>query len=303
MGTWGYKLYDDDFACDIRNAFKDVYSFGFRGEDLIKVLEEEQLEGAEPGPTAEYVTFWLVMADCMVRKGWGDEKLCDKVREIVSNRWDRDVWSEVSDKEYCKRERELKKLLDRIAESTYVPPPPSSIYRETTSLVPSDILAYQHTSGLFSILRVVGHYSKFGSLSPVFEFLDYHAREIPAPEQISELNLRKDTTFFPEKYQHHSVHHNERALRAWYEGFRKSCSIPNTLSFEDFRMNREYEYYPIIQNQKQSKHVSRITKLPVQSASPRTFIPGLLASNIWRTWADIDSISRSFPEYYELWRK
>ncbi len=77
MGAWGYGLYDDDFAADLKNAIALIAKVPKSGEALLEILLSTHPE-LDP-EDLDHSTFWLVVADQFERRGIA----CPKVSETA----------------------------------------------------------------------------------------------------------------------------------------------------------------------------------------------------------------------------
>jgi hypothetical protein len=108
MGVWGYKLYQDDDALDI----KDVYNFKIgkakSNEEVTKELMEENKIMIEDEETAPI--FWFVLADIQWKMGNLLPFVKEKAIHYLKNDESLSCWGNTTDKNYIKRKEELEKL-------------------------------------------------------------------------------------------------------------------------------------------------------------------------------------------------
>src|SRR5690349_20399353 len=81
MGTWGAKLYDDDFASDLKNTLALLCKVPAKGDQLLEHLR--QMFG-EPDPSDDNgLLFWLVTADQFERRGIQCKKVTQTALSII----------------------------------------------------------------------------------------------------------------------------------------------------------------------------------------------------------------------------
>ena len=120
MGYWGYKLYENDIACDVKESFlehlsENEFDCTKATSKIIKEYKEE-LEDAEEGP---YI--WMALADTQWRKGillcYVKENAL-KFIDAELNGNNQEKWG----KYYEKRNQHLNELKNKLLSE---PPPPS----------------------------------------------------------------------------------------------------------------------------------------------------------------------------------
>lgn len=110
MGNWGYKLYQDDIARDVRDEYVDLLRKGMSGEDAsIKLTEQYRHLDEE-----EAAVFWFALADTM----WNYGRLAEDVRaealKYLENQTDLRRWYEQDPRNAEKRAAELEALECRL---------------------------------------------------------------------------------------------------------------------------------------------------------------------------------------------
>jgi len=113
MGSWGAKLYQDDVALDVRDAFKDRLRRGKTTEEVTKELKEKHsyaLDDIDDGPA-----FWLALADTQ----WNLGRLLPEVKEQafrwLDTGWGLERWLETDKKLVAERQKVLADLREKLS--------------------------------------------------------------------------------------------------------------------------------------------------------------------------------------------
>lgn len=101
MGTWGHKIFQDDFALDIRDRYLDMLYDGISNEQATKKLIEENVNA----DIDEEPVFWLSLAATQWEYGRLVENVKVKALSIIDSGIDLENWD--GDK---KRMKELERL-------------------------------------------------------------------------------------------------------------------------------------------------------------------------------------------------
>lgn len=83
MGAWGYRLFEDDLAADIRDAFRRLVRLPVDGDGLLAAALEAFPPG-EPGGESWPVT-WLALAELFHRYGIEHPSLFERAAAIVAD--------------------------------------------------------------------------------------------------------------------------------------------------------------------------------------------------------------------------
>lgn len=139
MGNWGYKLYQDDIAQDVRDEYVDLLRKGTSGENAAKRLADQYRSLNEE----DAAVFWFALADTM----WNYGRLTVDVRaealKYLENRTDLCRWYEQDPKNAEKRAAELELLERRLCspQPGAKPVKPYRLYRCQWKI--GDIFAYR----------------------------------------------------------------------------------------------------------------------------------------------------------------
>jgi len=126
MGTWGTGLYSNDFAADLRGTIRAVLRLPFDADRLADIVINTEPAAAQDSDDEDHTTFWLVLADQLVRHGITSQQATAKALEIVDSGRDLDVQAQLGQSAAGleKRRRVLAELRERIVR------PPSKVPRK-----------------------------------------------------------------------------------------------------------------------------------------------------------------------------
>ncbi|MFD2248099.1 hypothetical protein [Pontibacter ruber] len=187
MSAWGPALFSDDFACDIRDDFKELVGEGMSPQNATDELMAAYKE--EMNNTDEGSVFWLSLSSIQWSTGRLLEEVKQKALSIIENGADLHRWSE--DKKLLDKR---KQVLEKLKVQLLSPQPKSKklpkIYKENTPYNIGDIFSYRHSTGNYALLRVIGIHQDKGGRSAVCELLDYFEREIDTSKDFSSTPIK-----------------------------------------------------------------------------------------------------------------
>ena len=177
MGTFGTAIFSDDFACDIRDEFKEFIGDGMTSEQATSLLTNEYSESLNDDD--EYSVFWLSLAAIQWKTGRLLESVKQKAIEIIETGSDLHRWElEGDSKLVAKRQKELFKLKELLHSPQPPPKKISKAYKEITPYEIGDVFSYAHSSGNYALFRVIGHFVDNGGRRPICEILNYFSNKI-----------------------------------------------------------------------------------------------------------------------------
>jgi len=195
MGIWGYKLYDDDVACDTKSAFAEKIKSGMTSEIATKSIIDEFKEVINDEDDS--VVFWLALADTQWRFGRLQPTVKEKALELLNNGGDVARWIDEG------RLNEAKKrgiIFEKLKEKLNSPQPRIKNTLERINYTREwrigDVLAYRLGSDL---AKEKGFYGRYILLQKVNEYATmpvYRARisegtELPNIESFNDLEYVK----------------------------------------------------------------------------------------------------------------
>lgn len=185
MGTFGTTIFSDDFACDIRDEFKELIGDGLTPQQATyELLESYSSSLTDPD---EVAIFWLSLAASQWKLGRLLENVKEKAIAIIDNETDLNRWRLEGDRKLVeKRKRELDKLKEQLLSTQPFAKKIARVYKEFTPFEVGDVFSYKHSSGNYALLRVVGHAVDKGGRRPHCELLDFFNKEIPTNTDVLE---------------------------------------------------------------------------------------------------------------------
>ena len=114
MGAWGYKLYDNDAACDLRDQFKDWRRMPYDGDALLTFVTE-QTGGADDPDDEDYSTYWLTLADLFWRHGIVCQTVFERAISVIDSGADAAMMAvlDIEEKDRNKRAQHLREFRDK----------------------------------------------------------------------------------------------------------------------------------------------------------------------------------------------
>lgn len=85
MGTWGSGLYASDMASDIRALVKSVLRLPISEARIVEILCEAEPTAAHDSNSPDHTTFWLAIADQLVRAGQACPDAFSKAISIIDS--------------------------------------------------------------------------------------------------------------------------------------------------------------------------------------------------------------------------
>src|SRR5688572_2139029 len=178
MGTFGTAIFSDDFACDIRDEFKECIGDGMTPEQATTQLTNEYSDSLTDDDEAS--VFWLALAATQWKTGRLLENVKQKATAIIDNGSDLNRWKlEGDSKLLAKRQKELIKLKEQLLSPQPTPKKISKTYKEFTLFEVGDVFSYAHSSGKYALFRVIGHFVDNGGRRPICEILNFFGTQLP----------------------------------------------------------------------------------------------------------------------------
>jgi hypothetical protein len=195
MGSWGTGLYDDDTACDARDAWLEKVRLGTPAE----VATTELI--AEWGGARDEPLFWLALADTQWK--WG--RLAPEVREraegVLAAGGDLQLWSASPAASRSARA----KVFERLAAQLRKPPPAPRAIRirsDAKAWQRGQLWAYRTLDGRYAVLRVAAFDPACGLVgAPVTELLDVVFDELPPSPSLADAAVRPARAGFMDRFQ------------------------------------------------------------------------------------------------------
>ncbi len=96
MGAFGTGIFQDDFACDVRDIYQDLISLGFSEEDCLAQLFE-RLGVESKSDSLDYSTFWIALGLAQHKLGRLSASTKQKAIELIDFGTALEKWAELVD--------------------------------------------------------------------------------------------------------------------------------------------------------------------------------------------------------------
>jgi len=180
VGAWGFALFSDDTALDVRDTYHALLESEppeIEDSDATRQMLarfEDELADPDDGPVV-----WLALAAVQSKFGRLDPSVADRALRILDNREGLARWEEDGAKSVARRIAALEKVR---AQLTGPQPPRRKLpVPRRTTLQPGDVLSYQYPDGRHVLARVARIWRNL----PVCALLDFAGRQVPAIDDIA----------------------------------------------------------------------------------------------------------------------
>jgi hypothetical protein len=185
MATFGTAIFSDDFACDIRDEFKEFIGEGLTPEQATSDLANSYADSLNNPDEAS--VFWLALAAVQWKTGRLLRSVKEKAIEIIDDGIDLQRWKSEGDKKLVvQREKQLQNLKEQLFSPQPAPKKIAKQYKHFTPFEVGDIIAYAHSSGKFALMRVVGLSVDNGGCRINCELLDFFENNVPSDVSVLE---------------------------------------------------------------------------------------------------------------------
>jgi len=188
MGTWGVAIFSDDLAADLRSDFRDLIGDGLTATEATERLLAEYASSVEDSD--EMPVFWIALAITQWKLGRLEDRTKQMALQVIDNGTDLARWDNPGDR--AKREVVLAKTREELLS---VPPPAKRIPRtikESNDWQIGELIGFKLLSGRWTPFRVIGHHTDKGGRFAICEILDWVDDQLPTPERIAGLPIRRD---------------------------------------------------------------------------------------------------------------
>lgn len=123
MGTWGTGLLSNDTFADVYGGFFELYN---EGQDVREITARLLTTDKDLlTDKADSNNFWFAIAKAQWECQSLDNEIYNRVKHIIENKEDLDVWRELGadDKDIAKRDKTLVKFLGQISQKREKPKP------------------------------------------------------------------------------------------------------------------------------------------------------------------------------------
>lgn len=94
MGTWGIRIFQDDFASDIKDTYIDLLKHQMPDEEAEKIIFDNFMPTEEALVDDETPLFWLAFAAVKWEVGRLDEITKQKAIEVIDNESSLELWED-----------------------------------------------------------------------------------------------------------------------------------------------------------------------------------------------------------------
>lgn len=108
MGAWGYGIFDDDTASDVRDNFEEYIEDGLSIADATERILEEYQEEIED--EVDGATIYLALASLQMEHGELQKNIKEVALNIIENGKGLEVWEELGGDELENRKNVLNQL-------------------------------------------------------------------------------------------------------------------------------------------------------------------------------------------------
>lgn len=193
MGTWGPGIFSDDFACDVREQFRELIGDGLSAEEATeKLMTQFKIAAADPETST---VFWLALAATQ----WNCGRLLDSVKQraisIIDSGENLQIWTDP--KQAKKRSASLGELRKTLESPPPEPRKIAKVFYDNCDWPTGSLVSYQLKSGKYIVFRVIGlQKQKAGRAStPVCELLDWCGESIPDIEHLKALPIKRSGVY------------------------------------------------------------------------------------------------------------
>jgi hypothetical protein len=170
MGAFGFGLFQDDCALDVRDEWQALLASGIDEPEASRRLREtwkETLEDPDEGPV-----FWLALALAQHARGRLQDDVAARAREVVASGAGLERWREAGPKAPQRRTAALAAVAAQLAAPQAPWKPLKRAFRDGTKWTPGDIVSWSLPSGSAVAFRVLGTEEHAHGTAPVVELLD-----------------------------------------------------------------------------------------------------------------------------------
>lgn len=151
MSTWGTGIKQSDEFSDVYEEFFELYKDDASAKDIYRrILEEYQSEFTDETSSPMLYTVYYALAQCLWECGEKDDRLWQKIGEIISTDADLKFWDETGTEPNIKksRKKQLEKFWERInSVPEKIKKPKKTAKKREPTLHKGDVYAYAAENG------------------------------------------------------------------------------------------------------------------------------------------------------------
>ncbi len=153
MGTWGLNVLDDDVASDVHGDYIKRFNLQMPHDQIVSELAGEYAD--ELTDEDDRPVVWLAIARAQWDCGALDQRILDRVREIVAEGQGLERWAEAGAGELARRREALSTFLAKLQTRNPRPRKPRKAIQRKPVFQPGDCLAIQLSDGDYAAALVL----------------------------------------------------------------------------------------------------------------------------------------------------
>lgn len=184
MGNWGYGIRQDDFVCDVIEAFEDLLK---AGKSVAETTHEVRLKfSSEINDPDDGPLFWIALADVQWTFGELQPQVLQQVKQDHDSGRSLTQWTE-DQRGLARRKAALEKFILKIATANPRPKKLPKIVVRPPKFRPGDCLSIRLADGRYSAaLVLVADHSSIEYGKNLIGMLDYVSHAKPTLETFRE---------------------------------------------------------------------------------------------------------------------
>lgn len=181
MGTWGYRITQDDYVADViddfKNHLKQSQNLELTSQYIIEQYSQD-LEDPDDGPL-----FWLGLAEVQWNYGFSQNQVLAKIKKDFEDGNGLARWEEQGSSSLEKRKSELQKFIEKIKNHNPKPKKLPKVIIRKPIYESGDCLAIKLKNCMFTAAIVLqSNHSDPELGSNLIGVLDYLSEDEPTPE-------------------------------------------------------------------------------------------------------------------------
>jgi hypothetical protein len=188
MGAWGYGVFNDDTAAEVRDEYEQLLREKQRGDaatDALLGQWRETIDDPDDGPV-----FWLALALTQHKLGRLEARVQREALAVIDRGLGLDRWREQGGAALKRRVAQLAKARAQLESAQPAARKIRPPFRDTCDWKVEELVAYQLKSRDWIVLRIVTHEEHAHGVAPVCEILDWVGAAPPAVTELRAIPAR-----------------------------------------------------------------------------------------------------------------
>lgn len=185
MGVWGHKLFEDDFALDIRDEYRDHIGDGLSPSQAVAKLVKSYAPDRED--EEDYASFWLALA----ATAWDLGRLTPLTKRralgVIDGEIGLDAWNDAGPKLVAARRQAYADIREKLSKPQ---PEPVHVPRRVRLVAPwreGTLFSYRCFSGRVLYMRVIGIRDDRDGEYMIVNICDWNKPSPPSPQVAAQL--------------------------------------------------------------------------------------------------------------------